>query len=64
MMIYHFDYLRQSNMGSKIKPRQQKMPRNMIVRDSGSYKNGSAKNVKQKRINNPNKNKWHVDYND
>lgn len=50
-------------MGSKIKPRQQKMPRN-IVRDSGSYKNGSAKNLKQKRANNPNKNKWHVDYND
>lgn len=51
-------------MGSKIKPRQQKIPRNMIVRDSSSYKNGSVKNSKQKRSNNPNKNKWHIDYND
>lgn len=52
-------------MGSKIKPRQQKMPRNIIVRDSGSYpKNGANKSFKQKRSNNPNKNKWHIDYND
>jgi hypothetical protein len=46
-------------MGSKIKPRQQKLPRNFIAKDMGSsHKGGPMKNRRDKRQNNPNKNRW------
>lgn len=41
-------------MGSKIKPRQQKKPRNMIVRDMVlNTKAGIMKDRREKRANNP-----------
>ncbi len=49
-------------MGSKVKPRQQKLPRNIIVRDMVTHsKGGPMKDRREKRVSNP-KNKWSREY--
>jgi len=46
-------------MGAKFKPRQQKLPRNIIVRDMITHsKAAPMKDKRSKRINNPNKRSW------
>ncbi len=53
-----------NKMSSKIKPRQQKFPRNMIAKDSLGKKNQPMKDRREKRSNNPNNKNWNQSFED
>lgn len=50
-------------MSSKIKPRQQKLPRNIIARDMITHnKGGPMRDKRDKRNNNPRNKNWNIDF--